>query len=409
MGRFRLVRRVLLILFVSFCAVVFLALIFVQVEQRIFRRRAERLLSEIQSLELRKAPWPEAQARLAHWSAHTEVSPHCDEQKCSLTITMNEFAAGVVSQMTLPSRLDDYLRWKLNLPYNTGPFVHLFEALRHLHMRLGGRPARIEATIGMRDGIVWSKRFEVLIETYVYANPELLGGRWYEYSFLATVGSVPHFPSHASWFDPQLTLHPNYKIGRPGGCGGCVAGWANFTPYAEPADVHRLLELDLSCLTRWHPCKTQTDIMPVAWMQYEAERDRVDKLWFQVACSPLTMELLGRDSDIVVVGEVVAYKRDAVGQGHRRAVEVRLLQRMKGAADWNIGQTLDLLIRDGEGGDIESLRMGAHFIFAVNKDYSRPMEIDLGSPCRVPLPNEANLNLVRRGIDQDYSAADQAK
>jgi hypothetical protein len=48
--------------------------------------------------------------------------------------------------------------------------------------------------------------------------------------------------------DSQLRLHPNYEIGRPGGCEVCVYGWVKFTPYARREDVHRLMELNFACL-----------------------------------------------------------------------------------------------------------------------------------------------------------------
>jgi hypothetical protein len=68
-----------------------------------------------------------------------------------------------------------------------------------------------------------------------------------------------------------MTLHPNYLISRPGGCEICISGYVHFTPYADPGDIRRLMQLNLSCLTRIHPCLDQNDIMPAAWKQYLAE------------------------------------------------------------------------------------------------------------------------------------------
>jgi hypothetical protein len=37
-----------------------------------------------------------------------------------------------------------------------------------------------------------------------------------------------------------------------------------FTPAAVPADVRRLSQINFSCLTRQHPCRTREEIMPNA-------------------------------------------------------------------------------------------------------------------------------------------------
>jgi hypothetical protein len=123
----------------------------------------------------------------------------------------------------------------------------------------------------MRDGLVWSKGFHVWVETY--GHPVGWSGNWrLEFTLIVSAYSVSRFePAFGGLIDQQLMLHPYYLIGRPCGCTICVAGWTKFTPYAAPADVHRLMQLDLSCLTRWRRCLTQSDIMPVAWAQYLAE------------------------------------------------------------------------------------------------------------------------------------------
>lgn len=149
------------------------------------------------------------------------------------------------------------------------------QAMLQGYMLLGGRPATITASAGMRDGVVWSKGFSVVIETYWHNIPDFNPDRWFEYSLIATTGSVPQLDfSGQNWVDPQITLHPNYIISRPGGCEICIMGYVHFTPYADPADIRRLMQLNLSCLTRIHPCLDQSDIMPAAWKQYLEERHR---------------------------------------------------------------------------------------------------------------------------------------
>jgi len=102
-----------------------LGLIVSQIEQHLFRRRAELVLAEIQSLELRKTPWHEAQIEFQRWRANSEFGSHCNGQKCSLTVTLDQIVLGYLTQRNVFIRLDDYFRWRLNLAYDTGPFVRL--------------------------------------------------------------------------------------------------------------------------------------------------------------------------------------------------------------------------------------------------------------------------------------------
>jgi hypothetical protein len=225
-------------------------------------------------LELRKTPWPEARCQLSRWARETKFSDQCNETDCSVEITLFEPVYGFASRYPIFLYVDDYLRWRLKLSYDEGPFVQMGAVLLRGYMVLGGRPAKIIATAGMRDGVVWSKGFSIIIENYWHDIPEFAPD-WIEYQLMAETYSVPQLDfSGQNWVDPQTTLHPNYIIDRPGGCEICVLGYVHFTPYADPTDVKRLMQFNLSCLTRLRPCLDQSDIMPAAWKQYLAEHLR---------------------------------------------------------------------------------------------------------------------------------------
>jgi hypothetical protein len=140
-------------------------------------------------------------------------------------------------------------------------------------MLMGGRPARVIVTVGTRDGAVSSQSSEVEIETYWHKIPEFNPDRWFEYTLIAATHRVLQFDfaDRLGAEAKQLTLHPNYLIGRPGGCEICILGYVYITPYGDPADLHRLTQFNLSCLPRIRPCVDEADIMPAAWKQYLAE------------------------------------------------------------------------------------------------------------------------------------------
>lgn len=270
---YRFLRRILKIAVLGGCAVLFLILVASQIGQRIYRHRAEHLLSQVQSLELRKTPWTVAQRQLKRWERETQFDERCDRSECSVTITLFESVYSFLFRNLVFVHLDDYLRWRLKLSYSEGPFVRMEESIRRGYELMGGRPAQIDANVGMRDGVVWSKGYMVHIDTYWHNIPGFDPGYWIEYGLIADAHSVPQFDtSGRDWLGYQRPLHPNYRIGRPGGCDICILGFVHFTPYADPGDIRRLMQLDLSCLTRVRPCLDQNDIMPGAWKQYLAER-----------------------------------------------------------------------------------------------------------------------------------------
>jgi len=409
-GRPHSLRKLLRALSLSLCALLFLTLLTSQTEQHLFRRRAELLLSELQSLELRRTSWRDAQTQFQRWGANREFDEHCDSHKCSLKITLNEFVFGYVTQRNLFEKLDDYFRWRLKLSYNQGPFARAEVWLLRLYMRVGGHPARVIANIGMCDGVVWSKGISVWVETYAHAA-EWSGNQPYEFSLFAEVHSVPRFDYYG---DPRVAyqsmLHPNYAIGQPGGCTSCVMGWGKFTPYAALEDVHRLMQLDLSCLTRWHSCVTQSDILPAAWAQYVAERSRSDQSEEILRCSPAIIEILGRDSANIATGEVVRYHENFYSEGYDKIVAtVRVLDRLKGTAAWNVGEIRDVTLLSGTLCTDEKVRIGSRLILYGGWDRSKEVQLDPKKPWPVIPMNETNLNLFRSGIEQDYSARDKTE
>src|SRR5262245_45393855 len=255
----------------------------------------------------------------------------------------------------------------------------------------------------MRDGLVWSKSILFRIETY--GHPAYWSGDFrIEFPLLITIQSVPRF----EYFDghsisPQLYLHSNYEIGRPSGCTICVHGWVRFTPYANPADVRRLMQLDLSCLTRWRPCVSQSDVMPVAWDQHLAELSRPTGDQDHTACSPSMLEALGRDSTNIVIARIVRSHKTAEGL----TVSARTLEQLKGH-DLKVGETLDMRgwrsAEDSATGPQDGSLTVLFAGFRARSPWISPPDACMGTPT-----NETTLNLIRRGIAQDYGAADKAQ
>jgi hypothetical protein len=407
MTRIRLSPKWLRVLFVALCALVALIVISSQIEQHIFRRRAELLLREIRSIELRKTQWRDLRVQFEQWRPQTEFYGPCDESTCSFQITINDSVLSFVSKSNLFVRLDDYFRWKLKLSYNEGPFVRTAQSFFGLYVRMGGHPARVTAAVGVREGSLWSKGISVWIETYAHDVPGFYQGPGIEYTLIASVHSVPRFEYYdGPGIDSQLMVHPDYAIGHPGGCSVCVAGWVIFTPYAERTDVDRLMQFNLACLTRWRRCTTQADLMPVAWSQYLAEAPRLQGMHLE--CSPAAIKILGRDSAFIAIGEFLEHSEVPNGPSYvDDSATVKVLERMKGDPSWNAGEVRSVAFNRESSEPV--IPAGVRLIFFGDREESHIMQIDHRYNCRAVAATETNLTLVRSGMSEDSSPPEKVR
>jgi hypothetical protein len=261
----------------------------------------------------------------------------------------------------------------------------------------------------MRDGVVWSKGFYVHIENY--GHPAEWSGTFRtEYTLIAGAYSASRLGGRfGGLVDPQLLIHPDYVIDRPSGCTICVAGWTKFTPYADPQDVHRLMQLDLSCLTSWHSCLTQSDIMPVPWAEYLAEHSDVPVSSEKAQCPQYT-RALGRDSTDVALVETLRYQDVIDSQGYHTGVaKVRLVDSLKGVADWRIGVVRQISVQEAILGEHLKLSVGSELIlFRARGPSSDPWTVSV-SPCPITWANQSNLTLVGQGIVEDYLFPDESE
>jgi hypothetical protein len=243
----------------------------IRVDQYLLRWRAERLQSDIRSLELRKSTYADVRRLEARWLDDTKEKV-CRPSWCDLQISLNNTSSR-------------YLQFLLN---------HL--TLRAVYHGLGGRVAGTYAFIHVRDNLLWEKGISLGIET-LSTRPD---GSRVEYWLAGSVGTDDHF----TWVS---TRHPEYQIGSPNACTSCREGWVNFTPFADPKDVSRLTDLNFTCFTRWRHCTEQADILPAPWkeMREEALEERQNG---SDLCSLDTIRVLSRQSRRIDLVKVTKLK-----------------------------------------------------------------------------------------------------
>lgn len=362
------------------------AVVAIHAQQHILRHRAEDLLADIRRLSLREATHDDAQTFLQRWGPWSHFDGECSRERCDVNIELSDFA------------------------YRHQQFFGAHRWILRPYTLVGGRPARILAGLTVRNGVVWGKSYTADIEV-----PAKSFFDEYGYTLIGEARSQSRF---VSVFEPELQLHPDYMVGKPGGCKTCLMVYARFTPYAAPSDVQRLMQLDLSCLTRLRPCREQADIMPAAWGQYLKEQGRSEAYWkHPPGCSGNRTKLLARDADDVAIVRVLSNRVETGDCGDPYQVStVQLVQRLKGAAYWDVGSPRRMIIDDKDVAltathNASEARLHAPFIIL----FSRATWVDPGRPdvaleeCGVLPATEENLALVLDGVRQDFMAAERAK
>lgn len=264
---------------VLFCFGVFLTAGAIRVDQYVLRYRAERLLSDIRSLELRRSSYADARKVIDRWWDDAREDGPCRPDWCDVEIGI------------------------CNLGWCHSEFFINHQGILNLYRRLGGRPASAYASIRVRDQKVWEKGLRVIVESTYSREPD--GSRFY-HSLIADTGTESPWP-----FRPS-PLHPEYEVGEPGGCTGCAEIYAHFTPYADPVDVRRLMDINLSCITQWHPCTNQVEILPTAWKEAEEERRRPGRGDREI-CTPAMIRTLSRGVERVPLATVTKVEQSPTG------------------------------------------------------------------------------------------------
>ncbi|HLJ87318.1 MAG TPA: hypothetical protein VKZ53_10885 [Candidatus Angelobacter sp.] len=352
----------------------------IQAEQFVQRHRSERLLRDLQAIELRVTPRSEVERV---FGGRATKSAGCNASSCDYKVEINSWIvaklAAIAERLHIPSR----------------PLEQL--------MHLGAIPVRVRAHIQLRQGIVWGKGMSVIIST--------LGSRDYqgEGPGIALIGSaeaVPHFYfSFSRYRLARLLRHPDYIIDRPGGCEPCILGYVDFTPYAAPSDIRRLMEFDLSCLTRWiHPCRDQGDILPAAWAQYEQE----ERLSQEIEIKPTAglLKMLGREARAIAVVRLTKMNRhtqpDCCILDQAKA---QVLQVIKGANFVSQDGYITLQSRESE----LHLHESQQLIVLLDPDFDRDFKGGFGLDAwQVVSATPANLAALRIGIREDFESSTEA-
>src|SRR6266496_1405549 len=237
MARTRKMLKALAWVSAGLCMIVLIAVTAIRLDQYLLRWNAEHLLSDLKSLEMRKSTYNDARRVIDRWKESVHQQGSCQTNRCDVEIGISGFF------------------------HHHAEFLIHHQRLMQVWRALGGRPAEIEGYIRVRRDVVWGIGIRAIVLGYSAAHDE-------DVELVGRMGTEsPGFGS---------PLHPEYDVGTSRHTTGAfsVGAYANFTPYADPADVKRLMDIDFSCLTRWHSCETGADIAPTAWNEATVEEKK---------------------------------------------------------------------------------------------------------------------------------------
>ncbi len=382
----------------SFCGLFVLLLIAIQIDNHLLRRRAERLLTDIRTLELRKATFQDAELvykeNLSSSAKELNRDP-CSEDHCT-------FSFSLYSQLlTLILSEDD-----------TQPFTNVGRL--YAYTLLGGHPANIQGRVMVRRGRVWGKTFMASLgATPSYQGSRILIGEAETLTRAEfSTGEIPpeeaplQFSLHPEYLVSERTVHINADTGGP----YAPMVWVGFTPYADQSDVDRLTQFDLSCLTRWTACQSVTELMPAASARHAQDEQLLKQVSENYQCSDPAIQQTARQAEHAAVIEVVSNRQNPYSDesGEPSVLSsLRLIERLKGARRWGVGKEREFHLADSTQPSrlFAPFEPGKRYIFL----FAEPTLRGFGMatyPCGiVPLDRE-KLALVRDAIAEDKRAND---
>jgi hypothetical protein len=325
-------RRIALTMTVMLLAVV----AWVPLQQQLLRYRVERLLRDMQSIRLHQSTWQDAQGLMSRWGAWGHYDGRCTELSCTYKIDLEDGLSGL-TESVLGGRLND-------LAFNPVTF--------RVYQILGGNWANMDAVFIVQDGSIVRTRMQLQIEIpheHFIPQPREAEG------FLQVVAkSRPSLTQSlkppSSWVlgrNEQLAEHPDYKVGRPGGCESCLDAEVTYALNTSPAEVLSLTNYQLDCLTS-KPCSHLEDLLPAArdWHLYGQPWDLTNRPARPQPDLPQPCRTpvwaLGRDAATVIAVTTFTSEAIAKDRQHATPASVRYEESLKGKLEYPAGSTLEI-------------------------------------------------------------------
>jgi hypothetical protein len=368
-------------------------ILYIPIQQHLLRNRAERLHAEILALQLHPGTFADVQRMQKTWGAYAHYDGPCTQRHCIYSIT-----------------LKDLFLWWTNKHPGDGEHSLFPIGVFKAYAFFGGHPTQVGATIRVRDNRMWGADFAVEVFTY----PGTGRNEGQVYAVLVGINSGTRLFRRHEFIRTDL-LSKGFRTTAELQCLGCQVVDVNLTHQTDPKDIERFNRLDLSCITRWHPCKHPQEMAPELWMQALHDKPVEDRLHENdpevCTLSPSILAREANDIALVKVLSVEAIRDSDTTQVSQRAT-VQILQLLKNGRSYPTTDPPGFAVPPGsirpEAGKNPAQPIeGKEYLFLYREP--RPNEIDnflYLEPCHGILASPENSALVHQGIALDPSAGE---
>jgi hypothetical protein len=404
----RLVARALRVLLWTFALLILLWAAVIKAPMALTRWRMQHLLADFHSIYPTQSTWSDAQRIIANWHHWGYAKGPCTATDCDYTIDVSD---------PIGRRVQKW--WPENLRGLTWSY-----ALKALYAQ-GWRDTDFQLKFVVQDGKI--VRTQTRLDTDV-VDSWIEPYNWdYGLILVSQVRSRLRRPeakesrSNEPWIlgsDKQLDDHPDYKLGRPGGCETCERVDLTYTSTLQHSALVSLTAYDLSCLTRLRPCTQIYDLLPAArdWHFYDGDY-MGPKLSGGPGPIPCRTEprARARDAELILEVEPISVQRhidtEAFGSPTVELTKARLLRVIKGAPNAQLGSTITILPFSGlpaiyrNPAELpEHLTPGRQFLVIVDMADQFVVPNRFGADrCGLLDDTPANLAALEAGIAQDIT------
>jgi hypothetical protein len=309
-------------------SLVLLTFLAVQMQQRMLRWHAERLLADMHQIRLYQSTWADAERMMHRWGAWGHYDGSCTAAGCKYEIEM-----------------DGVDRYNPRVPRHAWLDWLLMHDRLNLYQWFGGRGSGVRASFTVHDGTIWreSTAMGVVI-------PRRGMRRENDFDASLSIGAVSYQRLHRTLESPFLFMggaeglanHPYYKVGRPDGCEiNCGMGVVYYSTHTPLAEIERLTAYDFSCFTRFRPCAEIEDLLPAAKAWHLYKEDELKQSSLPEKPCDIPAWAMARDARYVLAVEALSTKivnsHDAYAEVHRVVANVRVVSSLKEPAPWPTG------------------------------------------------------------------------
>lgn len=139
--------------------------VYVNMQQRLLRWRADQLMADIRAIQMGHSSWDDAEKLMRRWGAWGKWAGSCDSQSCDYQIVLQDISGAYPAYFLNRGKVE---------PRTPGRTYSLWQ--RRMYSVLGGRFVQVYAGVQVKNGIVWTKHY--ILGTSMYPRLPKTEDEW---------------------------------------------------------------------------------------------------------------------------------------------------------------------------------------------------------------------------------------